>query len=99
MRSALSAKFGENCLAVVDSFQLEDHKTKSLKKALANFGAESKVLLVDSNPDRNLQLSSRNIPRVKLVAGQSVNIHDVVNHELLIFSKEAILQVQEVLSR
>jgi large subunit ribosomal protein L4 len=99
MRSALSAKFGENRLAVVESFQLEDHKTKGLKKALETFGPESKVLLVDSNPDRNLQLSSRNLPGVKLVAGQSVNIQDVVNHELLIFSKEAILQVQEVLSR
>ena len=99
LRSALSARLGENCLTVIDGFQLESHKTKDLQKALKNFGAGRKVLLVDSGENRNLALSSRNLPRVKLVPGQGVNIHDVVDNELLIFSKEAILQVQEVLSR
>jgi large subunit ribosomal protein L4 len=99
MRSALSARLGENCLAVVDAFQLENAKTKDLHKALQGFGAGRKILLVDSGANRNLQLSARNLPRVKLVPGPAINIHDVVNHELLIFSREAILQVQEVLSR
>jgi large subunit ribosomal protein L4 len=55
--------------------------------------------MVDAGADRNLRLSSRNLPKVKLVPSRGVNIHDVVNHELLIFSKDAILQVQEVLCR
>jgi large subunit ribosomal protein L4 len=99
LRSALSARLGENCLAVVEAFQLEQSKTKDLHKALQGFGAGRKILLVDSGENRNLELSARNLPRVKLVRGQGVNIRDVVNHEMLIFSKEAILQVQEVLSR
>ncbi|MBZ5499609.1 MAG: 50S ribosomal protein L4 [Acidobacteriia bacterium] len=99
LRSALSARFNENCLTVVDAFQVESPKTKDLQKVLHGFGAGRKVLLVDSSANRNLELSSRNLPKVKLVPGQGVNIHDVVNHEVLIFSKEAILQVQEVLSR
>ena len=99
MRSALSARFGEQGLAVVETFQLESHKTKDFKKSLGNFSAGRKVLLIDSGVNRNLSLSSRNLPKVKLVHGQAVNIRDVLNHELLIFSKEAILQVQEVLSR
>ncbi len=99
MRSALSARFGENSLAVVDSFQLDSPKTKKLQELLQGFGAGRKILLIESMDNRNLELSSRNLPWVKLVPGHGVNIHDVVNHELLIFSKEAILQVQEVLSR
>jgi large subunit ribosomal protein L4 len=99
MRSALSARFNENCLTVVEGFQLENHKSKELQKTLNGFGAGRKVLLVNSGENRNLALSARNLPKVKLVPGQGVNIHDVVNHELIIFSKEAILQVQEVLSR
>jgi len=99
MRSALSARFGEQGLAVVETFQLESHKTKDLQKTLKSFSAGRKVLLIDSGVNRNLALSSRNLPKVKLVPGQAVNIRDVLNHELLIFSKEAILQVQEVLSR
>ncbi len=99
MRSALSARFSENCLAVVDGFQLTSPKTKELAKVLKNFGEGRKILLVDSGVNRNLALSARNLPKVKLVPDQGVNIHDVVNHEVLIFSKDAILQVQEVLSR
>ncbi len=99
LRAALSARFGENGLTVVDALQVESHKTKDLKKVLEGLGAGRKVLLVDSNPNRNLALSSRNLPGVKLVPGTGVNINDVVNHERLIFSKEAILQVQGVLSR
>ena len=99
LKSALSARYGENCLEVVDGLQLESHKTKDLQKVLNGFGAGRKILIVDAGENRNLKLSTRNLPRVKLVPGNGVNIHDIVNHELLIFSKEAILQVQEVLSR
>jgi large subunit ribosomal protein L4 len=99
MRSALSARFEENSLAVVDSFRLEGPKTRELHALLQEFGAGRKILLVEDAENRNLELSCRNLPRVKLVPGRGVNIYDVVNHELLIFTKDAILQVQEVLSR
>jgi large subunit ribosomal protein L4 len=99
MRSALSARFSENGLAVVDSFQLESHKTRDLQQVLQGFGAGRKILLIEAGANRNLALSARNIPKIKLVPGSGISIHDVVNHEVLIFSKEAILQVQEVLSR
>jgi large subunit ribosomal protein L4 len=99
LRSALSARFDENRLQVIDAFQLENHKTKALSNILAALGATRKVLLVDSVENRNLALSSRNLPQVKLVPSRGVNIYDVVKHEILIFSRDAILQVQEVLSR
>lgn len=99
LRSALSAKLGDNSVAVIDSFNLDGHKTKDFQKILKGLGGTGKVLIVDSGENRNLQLSSRNLPKVKLVPGTGVNVYDVVNHELLLFSKEAILQVQEVLSR
>jgi large subunit ribosomal protein L4 len=99
MRSALSAKLTENAVAVVESFPLEGHKTKDFQKVLKGFGFTGKVLVVDSGDNRNLTLSSRNLPRVKLVPGTGVNIFDVVNSTALLFSKDSILQMQEVLSR
>ncbi len=99
MRSALSAKFNDNSLAVVEALPLESHKTKDFQKILAGFGFTGKVLIVDSSENRNLTLSSRNLPKVKLVPGTGVNIFDVVNSNTLLFSKDSILQVQEVLSR
>ncbi len=99
LRSALSAKFGANSLTVVDAFNLEAAKTKDFARLLTGLGGVGKVLVVDSGENRNLRLSARNLPNVKLVPGTGVNIHDVVNSEVLLFSREAILQVQEVLSR
>jgi len=99
MRSALSAKLGENLLTVVDSFSVESHKTGDFRKVLKGLCGSGKVLIVESAANRNLELSSRNLPNVKLVPGNGVNIHDILNHRMLLFSRDAILQVQEVLSR
>jgi len=99
LRSALSAKFGEQELAVVDGFALESLKTKDFLKILRNLAGEGKILVVNSGENRNLTLSSRNLPDVKVVPGTGININDIVNHRKVVFSKEAILQVQEVLSR
>jgi len=100
LRSALSAKLSEKTLTVVEGFSpLQDCKTKGFQKILRELGGTGRVLIVDSSRNRNLELSSRNLPNVKLVPGSGVNIFDVVNSQTLLFSKEAILQVQEVLSR
>ncbi|NWG13593.1 MAG: 50S ribosomal protein L4 [Acidobacteria bacterium] len=97
--SALSAKLSENLLTVVDSFGLESHKTKDLRKILDVLAGTDKVLIVDSSGNANLRLSSRNLPGVKLVAGVAVNIYDILNYRMLLFSRNDILQVQETLSR
>jgi len=99
LRSALSAKLSENSLTVVDLFSLESHKTKDFQNILSSFGFTGRVLVVDSGGNENLSLSSRNLPKVKLVSGSRVNIFDVVNSNMLLFSKDSILQLQEALSR
>ncbi len=99
MCSALSAKLDENSLIVIESFSLESRKTKDFKKILDGMELEGKILIVDSSGDKNLMFSSRNITSVKLVGGTGVNIFDVVNSNRLLFSKDSILQMQEVLSR
>lgn len=99
LRSALSAKFEENALTVVDEFVLENPKTKEFQKKLQGLAGTGKVLVVNSGDNANLRLSSRNLPNVKLVPGTGVNIKDLMNHRTVVFSREAILQVQEVLSR
>ena len=99
LRSALSAKLSENSLAVIDAFLLDTPRTKDFQKILANLGSMGKILIVDSSENKNLSLSSRNLPKVKLVPGTGVNIFDVINSNMLLFSKDSILQLQEVLSR
>jgi len=99
LRSALSVKLSENSVAVIENLAPGSSKTKDFQKILASMGFTGKVLIVDSSRNSNLILSARNLPKVKLVPGTGVNIFDVVNSNTLLFSKDSILQVQEVLSR
>lgn len=99
LRSALSAKLGDNALTIVEGLTLENPKTRELRKVLAGLGTSGRVLVVSSGENRNLVLSSRNLPNVKLVPGSGVNIYDVVNSNTLVFTRRAILELQEVLSR
>jgi len=99
LRSAFSAKLNENAMTVVEGFPMESHKTKEFAGILKNIGLSGKVLVIDSTGDKNLLLSIRNLPAVKLVSGAAVNIFDVVNSNAILFSRDAILQVQDALNR
>ncbi|MBI4852605.1 MAG: 50S ribosomal protein L4 [Acidobacteria bacterium] len=97
LRSVLSERLREGGLVVVDNLSLPDHKTKNVIKVLGTLGLDKKALLVDVTDNRNLTLSARNLPNVKRISSLSVNVYDLLNHEQLVFSKEAIIQLQEIL--
>jgi large subunit ribosomal protein L4 len=95
MRSVLSERVAQNNLVIVDEFKLETPKTKEFKKVLDGFGFDSKLLIVDASDNRNLYLSARNLPNVTVATMNSVNIYDLANHGRVLFSKSAILALQE----
>ncbi|MCS6884544.1 MAG: 50S ribosomal protein L4 [Acidobacteriota bacterium] len=95
--SVLSERLREGGLIVVDNFQLPSHKTKVMVKVLAALGISRKALLVDLQENRNLTLSSRNIPGVKRV-GLGVNVYDLLLHDKILISREAVMKLQDVLS-
>lgn len=99
IRSVLSERLREGGLTVVENFQLPDHKTKSVIKVLDAFSLNKKALLVDLQDNRNLTLSARNLPNITRIASSSVNVYDLLHHEQIILSKDAILQLQDILSR
>jgi large subunit ribosomal protein L4 len=97
--SALSERLREGRIVVVDEFTLESHKTKAFAAALAALGHERKTILVDAAENVNLARSSRNLPAVTLSNGSELNIHDVLSHDRLIFSRAAIQALAERLAR
>jgi large subunit ribosomal protein L4 len=99
LRSALSERLREGGLVVLESMQLTDHKTKNVVKMLDSLGLKKRALFVDVQDNRNLTLSARNLPYVKRVSSTGVNIYDVLQHEQIVISKDAIMQLQEVLSK
>src|ERR1700759_1657903 len=87
LRSALSAKLADQKLTVIDEWSLDSHKTKALAEALGNLKHTKASLIVSHGENRNLELASRNLERVKLVAPNAVQAYDLLNHDLLLLSK------------
>jgi large subunit ribosomal protein L4 len=98
LRSALSLRAGtEGGLVVLDAFELDGPRTKSVVGALGNLGV-SKALIVDG-ANKNLSLSARNLPGAKYLAPEGLNVYDLLKYETLVITKEAALAVQGRLSR
>ncbi len=99
LRSALSRKLADESLVVIDSLELDNHKTAALAKSLQGLGVGSKALLVDSRDNDKLLLASRNNAKVKAVDALGVNVYDVVDREHIIISESALERLVEVLNK
>ncbi|PYZ91858.1 50S ribosomal protein L4 [Salipaludibacillus keqinensis] len=98
LRSALSTKVNADTIRVVEGLSLETPKTKEMKQVLAGLTADKKVLVVTADYNDAVALSVRNLPGVKFVTADGVNVLDLLNHEKLIITQDAVKQVEEVLA-
>jgi len=98
LRSALTDKFNGNAITVVDEFSLQNHKSKELRQRLNAIELNKKLLIVAAGENTNLDRASGNLAKVKLVSSRELNVYDLLNHEQVLFSKDAIEKLQEALS-
>lgn len=96
IKSALSTKVLENEVVVLDALALEAAKTRELVQVLKNIGADQKALIVTDTVEEKAALAARNIPGVKLIAAEGVNVLDVLYHDKLILTRGAVNRVEEV---
>ena len=82
----------------MDQLTFAAPKTKEFAAILNNLKVDRKALVVTANYEDNVALSARNIPGVKFVAADGINVLDVMVHDKLIITKEAVEKVQEVLA-
>ncbi len=94
--SALTSKLKKEQLTVLDGLQLPEPKTREVVRLIDNLNARGKVLLITAKPDVNVYRSSRNIPGVKSVLASQINVLDILNHDRLILTKDAVAAVEEV---
>lgn len=99
IRLVLTDKLKSEKLLVFENLDFETHQTKAFVSWLATVEAGNKVLMVDRRENRNLFLGSRNVPTVKTVTTGGVNVYDLVNHDVLMISRQAVEELQEVLQR
>lgn len=96
IKSVLSQKLIDNDLIVLDKLTMSAPKTKELVSMLNSLNADGKVLIVTD--DNNVQLSARNLAKVKAVSVNGLNVEDAVNYGKLILSQDAVKKIEEVLA-
>ena len=98
LKSALSAKVRDGKLIVLDQLTIEQPKTKLMVNVLKALNAEKKPLIVIGDWDTNIELATRNIPKALLLKSSGLNVYDVLNHDQVIFTKDALTKLEEVLA-
>lgn len=96
IKSVLSQKLIDNDLIVLDKLTMSAPKTKELVSMLNGLNADGKVLIVSD--DNNVQLSARNLTKVKVVPVNGLNVEDTVNYGKLILDQDAVKKIEEVLA-
>ena len=95
LKSALTSKVQDNKLVVVDALTLAEVKTKEMQKVLTNLKAE-KALVVTAADDKNIILSTRNIADVETATVNTINVYDVMKHNTVVVTKDAVASIEEV---
>jgi large subunit ribosomal protein L4 len=93
LKMALSSKLIDNELMVLDRFALEQIKTKDFIAVIQTLEA-SKALIVTVEKDATLELSSRNVPGIKVIRCEGLNVYDILKYDRLILLEEAIKGIE-----
>ncbi len=96
LKSVLSEKVAENALVAVDALSFAAPKTADFAKALKSLNAAEKTLVVLESGNDNAALSARNLPNVKVVNADGINVLDIVNAKKLVVTQAALQKIEEV---
>lgn len=95
LKSALSARVAEKRLVVLDQLSFEEPDTKQMSALLNRLAEGASALVVTPGPDANISRSARNLPEVKAVPVQSINIVDVLKYDYLVMPLETVRKMEE----
>jgi len=95
MKSALSGKVLDNNMIVLDELRFDLPKTKAMLQTLDSLNIDQKALVVVAD-DHNVIKSARNIPGVKPLPVDYINVYDQMNYDILLITKDAVARIEEV---
>jgi len=93
LKMALSTKFQNQSLMVLDSFELSEIKTKRVHEILSKLNI-GKALIISDNDNTNLELSARNIPKIKILRTEGLNVYDILKYDKLIIIEASIKGIE-----
>jgi len=99
LRSALTAKVNAGELVVLEEMNFPEIKTKNMIKFLEGFKAtDAKALVVMAEANDVVAKSAGNIPGVTTITSLGINVHDLLNHQRVFVTKDAVAKIEEVLA-
>jgi large subunit ribosomal protein L4 len=94
LRGALSLRLKDGAIKVVDSFELSEFKTRRVVEIMRGLGlGDAGVLIVTDGEDTHLEGSARNLPRVKVLRAEGLNVFDVLRYPNLVLTKAAVAAI------
>lgn len=93
LKMALSSKFNQKELVVLDRFELEEIKTQEFVGVLNTLNLNSALIVTDEN-NENLELSSRNIRNVKVLRSEGLNVYDILKYQTLVLLEPAVKNIE-----
>ena len=96
IRSALSSRVQENKLLVLEELALPEIKTKAMQKVLNQFELSKALVVLSGEDTKNVVLSARNIPGIKTIRAEQINVFDILKYENFVATKDAIAKIEEV---
>jgi large subunit ribosomal protein L4 len=96
LRGVLTAKQAEGALRVVEGFDLDEIKTRTMIERLSAWDAGGKVLLVLAGRDQTVERSCRNLQEVRVILADSLNVVDLLEADTVVFTSEALDRAQEI---
>lgn len=94
LRSALSMRCQEGKLTLLDDFQLPAIKTKDFVAAMSQLGITNALIVIDGE-NLNLERSARNVPWVKVIRQEGINVYDILSFEHLVMVRSAKEKIEE----
>jgi len=94
--AALAAKVQDSRLVLLDKLELAAPRTKEMSGLLKNLGVSESALVLLPVENKNVSLASRNIPNVKVIRMENINVYDILKYRYLITTQDALTTIQEV---
>ena len=96
LKCVLSAKARDNELLVLQQLELAEPKTREMVRILDSLGVESTALVVTSQPEENVIKSARNLPGIKTMPANLLNVADLLNYDRLLMTVAAVRKAEEL---
>lgn len=99
LQSVLTARLTEDNLRVVNNLELEQPKTKKLVEIIENLNLKEKVLIVTTDAGDHLKKASRNIKGVTMTTADNLNVYQVVSHDKMVVTRDAMVKLERRFSQ